>query len=48
VEITEAFRHVEGDGQFLITVVPVVPGERGPQLTDALRFEHVRLALYAD
>jgi hypothetical protein len=48
VEITEAFRHVEGEGEFIITVVPVVPGERGAQLTDALRFEHVRLALYVD
>ena len=48
VEITDAFRRVEAAGEFVITVVPVTPGTRGPVLSDALRFERVRLALYAD
>lgn len=48
VTITEAFALVEAEGEFTITVVPVVPGEDGAEVTDALRFDHVRLALYAD
>ena len=47
VEITEAFNHLEGETEFVITVVAVVPGERGAELTDALSFDRVRLALYA-
>lgn len=48
VTITEAFALAEPEGEFTITVVPVVPGDRGPEITDALQFDHLRLALYAD
>jgi hypothetical protein len=48
VRITDAIRRFESAGELVITVLAVIPGERGATLTDALEFDRVRLALYAD
>jgi hypothetical protein len=48
VEITSALRRFESAGELVVTVLAVTPGGRAGALTDALDFERVRLALYAD
>jgi hypothetical protein len=46
VTVTEALRRLGPVGRITVTVVPVVPGELEPQVTDALSFSSVRLATY--
>ncbi|MGY1636844.1 hypothetical protein ACI78V_09340 [Geodermatophilus sp. SYSU D00742] len=46
VTITEALRRLGPVSQVTVTVVPVVPGQSAPELTDALEFGTVRLATY--
>ena len=45
VIVTDALRRV-GATDVVVTVVAVVPGEAGPEPTDALRLERVRLLTY--
>lgn len=45
VDVTEALRHITAD-HVTVTVVPIQPAPDGPKLSDALRFESVRLATY--
>lgn len=44
---TDALRRATADS-ITLTVVPVAIGRRAPRISDAMRFERVRLALYAD
>jgi hypothetical protein len=46
VTVTEALRRLGQVSQVTVTVVPVVPGESQPGITDALAFSSVRLATY--
>jgi hypothetical protein len=46
VTVTEALRRLGQASQVTVTVVPVVPGDSGPEPTDALDFTTVRLATY--
>ncbi|GAB3307642.1 hypothetical protein GCM10027451_15840 [Geodermatophilus aquaeductus] len=48
VTVTEALRRLGPVSQVTVTVVPVVPGETGPEVTDALSFTTLRLAVYRD
>jgi hypothetical protein len=48
VTVTEALRRLESVSEVTVTVVPVVPGDSGPEVTDALSFTTVRLATYRD
>ena len=48
VEVTEAMSRFEDQAEVHITVVAVAPGEEAAEESDALQFERVRLALYAD
>ena len=46
VTITEALRRLGQLPEVTVTVVPVVPGDDEAEITDALKFSHVRLATY--
>ena len=45
VEITDALRRIDTD-HVTVTVIPRVPGRRGPRNTDTLVFDHLRLVTY--
>jgi tyrosinase len=45
VTVTDALRRLSGD-TFVVTVVPVIPTEAGPQPTDTLDFKRLRLLTY--
>jgi tyrosinase len=44
---TDAIRRAAGD-TITVTVVPVAVGDDAPRISDAMRFESLRLALYGD
>ena len=44
---TDAIRRAEGD-TITVTVVPVAVGDDAPRISDAMRFDSLRLALYGD
>jgi tyrosinase len=46
VTVTDALRRLGPVSQVTVTVVPVVPGESAPEVTDALEFTTVRLTTY--
>ncbi|SFO74571.1 hypothetical protein SAMN05660464_0918 [Geodermatophilus dictyosporus] len=46
VTVTEALRRLGPVTRVTVTVVPVTPGDSGPEVTDALQFSAVRLATY--
>jgi hypothetical protein len=45
VTVTDAFRRLTGDS-FIVTIVPVIATEEGPQATDSLDFGRLRLLTY--
>jgi tyrosinase len=45
VQVTDALSRAKGD-QVTVTVVPVEPHDDGPKLSDALKFDSVRLVTY--
>lgn len=45
VLISEALRKVPGP-EVTVTVIPVIPGEEGPQRADVLHFESLEVAIY--
>jgi hypothetical protein len=47
VEVTEALQAIRGE-RVVVTVIPVRPAERGPELSDELTLSGVRLLTYAD
>ena len=44
---TDAIRRAAGD-TITVTVVPVAVGDDAPRISDAMRFDSLRLALYGD